>query len=137
MKIHSKQLAESCPAPRLFAEATTMAPKMSKPAATASVLKSTIKKRPAGTGSAADVLSQAALLRLENASDAKITSFLDELSDKEGQRLWKSFEQCRKSEHSDEQYRAVTSGTGGKRVAKSLLKVYIKSGQTTRSDIFN
>ena len=72
-----------------------MAPKMStmkkiyKPAAaTASILKPTIMKKPAGAG-AAEVLSKAALLKLENASDAKITSFLDELSDKEEQRLWK------------------------------------------------
>ena len=59
-----------------------------------------------------DILNAAALAKLENSSDGKVQSFLDELGDKDQQRLWKRFESNRKIEGTEEEYKTLTGGTG-------------------------
>ena len=108
-----------------------MAPKQSKVLKDAAVM-----KKPAGKPDQYDILNQAALLRLEGASDTRIVKWMEDMNDKEGQRLWKNFEQRRLEQGTDKEYRAVTAGPGGKKTARNLLKVYIKGGCSTKSEPF-
>jgi hypothetical protein len=70
-----------------------------------------------------DVLTEAALAKLENASDDKVETFLNKLGDKDQQRLWKRFESNRKMENTDDDYKAIASGSG-KILAIALLHLY-------------
>lgn len=120
-----------------------MAPKASKmlvvskkPAADASVL-----KRPAANGKPkdtkptdTDVVSQAALLQLKGSSDGEVDNFVAGLEDKESQRLWKLFEAKRQAEGTDSDYKEATAGAGGRKNCRTLLKIFVKSGLTTKSD---
>ena len=81
-------------------------------------------------------LTEATLAKLEGASDDKIQQFLLKLSDKEQMCLWKKFENQRKQDGTDEQYRKVVAGTGMKKKANACLKVYLKTGGNTKDAMF-
>ncbi len=122
-----------------------MAPKASKmlvvskkPAADASVL-----KRPAANTKAkdtkhtdTDVVSQAALLQLKGSSESEVEIFVSSLEDKESQRLWKLFEAKRQADGTDAEYKEATAGAGGRKNSRTLLKIFVKTGLTTKSDIY-
>lgn len=77
-------------------------------------------------------LTEAALAKLEGASDAKIEEFLLKLSDKEQMSLWKKFEHQRKIDGTDEQYRSAVHGVGMKKKSNTCLKLYLKTGGNTK-----
>ncbi len=62
--------------------------------------------------------------------------FLDELQDKEQVRLWKKFEATRKEEGSQDEREMVTGGAGKVKTSRSLLKVFIQAGLTTKSPLY-
>lgn len=99
--------------------------------------KSNVVKRPASKASAGHViLTEAAIAKLEGASDDKIQEFLVKLSDKEQMSLWKKFEHQRKQDGTDDQYRKAVSGCGMKKKANHCLKVYLKTGGNTKDALF-
>lgn len=109
-----------------------------KPAADASVL-----KRPAATTKAkdtkskdTDVVSQAALLQLKGCSETEVENFVAGLEDKESQRLWKLFEAKRQAEGTDSEYKEATAGAGGRKNSRTLLKIFVKTGCTTKTDTY-
>ena len=121
-----------------------MAPKtsvMKKPSAI--VKDSGVTKKPA-TNTTGDekvthsgVVTEVALQRLNGASDAKVQDYLDTLGDAEQQKLWKKFEQSRKEENANDDYKKYTQGTaGGKKVARALLKMWIKGGRSTKTTVY-
>ena len=81
-------------------------------------------------------LTEATLAKLEGASDDKIQQFLVKLSDKEQMCLWKKFENQRKQDGTDDQYRQVVAGTGMKKKANACLKVFLKAGGNTKDAMF-
>ena len=81
-------------------------------------------------------LTEATLAKLEGASDNKIQQLLLKLSDKEQMCLWKKFENQRKQDGTDEQYRKVVAGTGTKKKANACLKVFLKTGGNTKDAMF-
>ena len=99
--------------------------------------KSKVLKRPASKASEGHaILTQAAIAKLEGASDDKIEEFLVKLSDKEQMSLWKKFEHQRKQDGTDDQYRKAVAGCGMKKKANSCLKVYLKTGGNTKDVLF-
>ncbi len=113
-----------------------MAPKFSKVMKV--VAMKVVSKKPAAK-SATDqggALTEFALKRLEGQSDRKVEEFLDELQDKEQMRLWKKFEATRKEEGAQDDWKMVTGGTGKIKTSRSLLKVFIQSGLTTKSPLY-
>ena len=112
---------------------------MKKPSAKAgsSSTGSNVVKRPATKASDSHViLTEAAIAKLEGASDDKIEEFLVKLSDKEQMSLWKKFEHQRKQDGTDDQYRKAVSGCGMKKKANHCLKVYLKTGGNTKDVLF-
>jgi len=96
-----------------------------------------VMKKPASKGAVIhQQLTDAALAKLEGASDSKIEEFLLKLSDKEQMCLWKKFESQRRQDGTDEQYRQAVSGAGMKKKAGNCLKVYLKAGGTTKDSTF-
>lgn len=112
---------------------------MKKPSAKAgsSSTGSNVVKRPATKALDSHViLTEAAIAKLEGASDDKIEEFLVKLSDKEQMSLWKKFEHQRKQDGTDDQYRKAVSGCGMKKKANHCLKVYLKTGGNTKDVLF-
>ena len=113
---------------------------MKKPAAAAAVkpVQSSMKK-PASANPAATTktqnasLTEASLKALEGASDEKVQQFLNKLSDSEQNLLWKKFEQKRKEQGTDQEYKANTSGAGAVQKKNHCLKIYLKTGGTKNS----
>jgi hypothetical protein len=119
-----------------------MAPKLSKAMKVMKVAKDVpmkeVMKKPAGK-SAVDqggVLTELALKKLEGGSDRKVEEFLDVLQDKEQMRLWKKFESTRKEEGVQDDWKMVTGGAGKVKTSRHLLKVFIQSGLTTKSPLY-
>ena len=81
-------------------------------------------------------LTEATLAKLEGAFDDKIQQFLVKLPDKEQMCLWKKFENQRKQDGTDDQYRKVVAGTGMKKKANACLKVFLKTGGNTKDAMF-
>ena len=99
--------------------------------------KSNVVKRPASKASESHViLTEAAIAKLEGASDDKIQEFLVKLSDKEQMSLWKKFEHQRKQDGTDDQYRKAVAGCGMKKKTNHCLKVYLKTGGNTKDVLF-
>ena len=112
---------------------------MKKPSAKAgnSSTGSNVVKRPATKALDSHViLTEAAIAKLQGASDDKIEEFLVKLSDKEQMSLWKKFEHQRKQDGTDDQYRKAVSGCGMKKKANHCLKVYLKTGGNTKDVLF-
>ena len=112
---------------------------MKKPSAKAgsSSTGSNVVKRPATKALDSHVIfTEAAIAKLEGASDDKIEEFLVKLSDKEQMSLWKKFEHQRKQDGTDDQYRKAVSGCGMKKKANHCLKVYLKTGGNTKDVLF-
>ena len=119
-----------------------MAPKLSKAMKVMKVVKDVpmkeLMKKPAAK-SAVDqggALTEFALKRLEGGSEGKVEEFLNGLQDKEQMRLWKKFEATRKEEGVQDQWKTVTGGAGKNKTSRSLLKVFIQSGLTTKSPLY-
>ena len=118
---------------------TAMAPMHSivkKPAAAAAV--KTVIKKPATksaetTKNQNNSLTEASLKAIQGASDEKVEQFLNKLSDSEQNLLWKRFEQKRKEEGTDQEYKANTTGAGAIQKKNTCLKIYLKSGGTRNS----
>ena len=93
-----------------------------------------VKKKPAGQ-SADDhqVVTEAALLQLDGTSTEKVGEWLDTLKDTEQQKLWKRYENDRLKNGEHEMYKNVTTGTGGKKIARDLLKIWVKSGCNSKA----
>ena len=120
---------------------TAMAPMQSivkKPAAAAAAVK-TVNKKPASANPAAMTktqnasLTEASLKALEGASDEKVQQFLNKLSDSEQNLLWKKFEQKRKEQGTDQEYKANTTGAGAIQKKNTCLRIYLKTGGTKNS----
>jgi hypothetical protein len=111
--------------------------KKPSPKAGSSSTGSNVVKRPATKALDSHViLTEAAIAKLEGASDDKIEEFLVKLSDKEQMSLWKKFEHQRKQDGTDDQYRKAVSGCGMKKKANHCLKVYLKTGGNTKDVLF-
>ena len=109
-----------------------------------------VMKRPAGHGMAAKPsltkagkrddapveLTEAALANFQDSTDSKIEEFLNKLSTKQQQLLWKRYESKRKEEGTDNAYKEGTSGVGAVRTKNDSLKLFIKSGGTTKNPIW-
>lgn len=80
-----------------------------------------------------DVLNEASLAKLEGKDISAIDRFVDSLEDKDQQRLWKKFQACREIEGSQENYKQIVGGPGGRLHANKLLRVYLQSGCTTKA----
>ena len=118
-----------------------MAPKarkVTKKPAAATIFPQDVLKRVSGPKclNDAEVITQAALLQLEDQPVAKIGAWLDGFSDTEQQRLWKKYQANREYEGTDDNYRVLTKGTGGKTLSKALLKVWISSGCTRKGKVY-
>ena len=118
-----------------------MAPKarkVTKKPAAATIFPQDVLKRPSGPKCLNDdeVITQAALPQLEDQPVAKIGAWLDGFSDTEQQRLWKKYQANREYEGTDDNYRVLTKGTGGKTLSKALLKVWISSGCATKGKVY-
>ena len=135
-----------CSPSHYCSEFTAMAPMMKKPASQglAQVIKKKpsgniarmIKKKPAGQRESADdhqVVTEAALLQLDGTSTEKVGEWLDSLKDTEQQKLWKRYENDRLKNGEHEMYKNVTTGTGGKKIARDLLKIWVKSGCNSKA----
>ena len=94
-------------------------------------------KKPAGKGGKAleeaAVLSETALQKLNGASEDKIQDFINKLSDKDQQTLWKKYERVRKADGTDDDYKAATNGPGRQAKVMSSLKVFLQSGCSTKT----
>ena len=111
--------------------------KKPSPKAGSSSTGSNVAKRPATKAPDSHViLTEAAIAKLEGASDDKIEEFLVKLSDKEQMSLWKKFEHQRKQDGTDDQYRKAVMGCGMKKKANHCLKVYLKTGGNTKDVLF-
>ena len=106
-----------------------------------------IVKKPAGAGQSvpkppgraqigATELTEAAMLQLEGASDEKIEQFLTKLSNHEQNLLWKKFEGKRKMEGTDDMYKQATGGTGAIAKKNLSLKIFLKSGGSTKNSLW-
>lgn len=120
-----------------------MAPKVMK---TTNAVKHTQMKKPSSStnglidkASKAEAegtaLTELALSKLQDASDDKVEGFLGQLGAKQQQGLWKRFERNR-AEENDDGFRSATAGVGRNRNARSLLKVWLQSGMTTRNSLY-
>ena len=81
-------------------------------------------------------LTQSALDSLEGQSEHKVDRFLEDLNDQNTQALWKKFERSRDTEGCKERYDLATSGAGGRSKRSSLLKIWLQSGQSTKSSLW-
>lgn len=108
---------------------------MKKPAAAA--VKPVNKKpatNPAATTKTQQTsLTEASLKAIQGASDEKVEQFLNKLSDSEQNLLWKKFEQKRKEQGTDQEYKSNTSGAGAIQKKNNCLKIYLKTGGTKNS----
>jgi len=93
-------------------------------------------KKPATAKPMVAPLFAETLKQLEGQSDHAIEAFLNKLSLKEQNLLWKKFEGKRKSEGSDASYKEATSGTGSRAKAHELLKCFLQSGGTTKGEFY-
>ena len=117
---------------------TAMAPMQSivkKPAAAAvkTVNKKPATKSAATTKNQGNSLTEASLKAIQGASDEKVEEFLNKLSDSEQNLLWKKFEQKRKEQGTDQEYKSNTSGAGAIQKKNHCLKIYLKTGGTKNS----
>jgi hypothetical protein len=135
MKRHTMKVcpAKSKAATAKATGANVSAAKASAKASAAKVKAKVIKKPAARVDNdVPGVLTKAALEQLAGANDDKINSFVEGLNDLEQQRLWKKFQSSREFEGTDGQYKDLVRGTGSRDMARSLLKVYIQGGCTTK-----
>ena len=119
------------------------APKVTKKpsAATKTIFPQGVLKRPSGNSGPkclndAGVITQAALLQLEDQPGDKIGAWLYGFSDTEQQRLWKKYQANGEYEGTGDNHRVLTKGAGGKTLSKALLKVWISSGCTTKGKVY-
>ena len=82
------------------------------------------------------VLTESALQKLNGASEDKIQDFINKLSDKDQQVLWKKYERVRKSEGTDDEYRTATNGPGKIAKVQASLRIVVQSGCSTKTTIW-
>jgi hypothetical protein len=84
----------------------------------------------------AEDITEASLKKLRGQSVDKIGTFLEGFSTSEQQRLWKQYQTNRQNEGTDEVYRDLTKVSGGKKMAKTMLKIWISDGCTTKGQVY-
>jgi hypothetical protein len=125
--------------------ATAMPPSaMKRPSAATSFAldEQNVMKKPCTAGGigaklrCAEDITEASLKKLQGQSVDKIATFLENFPASEQQRLWKQYQTNRLTEGTDDVYRNLTNVPGGKKMSKTMLKIWISGGCTTKGQVY-
>ena len=101
---------------------------MKKPAAANHAMNSANRK---GTGADENqTITEAALLQLQGAPDAKIDKWVKNLNSNNSMTMWKKYEKQRHMDGTQKEYEVATAGAGKRSKAHQLLRIFIKTGST-------
>ena len=101
--------------------------------------KATVAKKSAANKPPAETetkLTQDALSKLADASNATVENALASWSPKDSNGLWKRFERSRVIESEDNSFKKATEGPGRNQSATQLLRVWLQGGLTTKRSVY-